>query len=153
MSGAQMNLRLGPATFTVSVAVTGGMLVMPDGTTGMVKPATAAAINVLGVALSDANPAGSNPTSPLNLGWAQPEVAVAYGPADVDVTYAASAAFGDLLIAAANGQVTPVPAPAATGTATATTQTDITDTRAIVGRCTEPGGVASAGVGRMRLLV
>lgn len=140
MSGAHMNLRLGPATFTVSTAVTGGMLVMPDGTTGQVKPATAGATTVLGVALSDANPAGSDPTSPLNIGWAQPEVAVAYGPADVDLTYTGAAAFGELLVADANGAVKAYTA----GTSTYD---------AVVARCTEPAGMSAAGVGRARLLV
>ena len=135
-----MNLRLGPATYAVSTAVTGGQLVMPDGTTGLVKPATAGATTVLGVALSDANPAGSTPTSPLNLGWSQPEVAVAYGPADVDLTYTTAAAFGELLVADANGAVKAY-----------TAASDTYDK--VVARCTEPAGVAAAGVARARLLV
>lgn len=140
MSGAHMNLRLGPATYAVSVAVTGGQLVMPDGTTGLVKPATAGAKTVVGVALSDGEPSGSTPTSPLNLGWAQPEIAVAYGPADVDLTYTGAAAFGELLVADANGAVKAY-----------TAASDTYD--AIVARCTEPAGMAAAGVGRARLLI
>lgn len=138
MPGAHMNLRLGPATYTVSQAVLGGQLVEPDGTTGMIKPATAASAKVLGAAMSDAQPAGTNPTSPLNVGWQQPEVAVAYGPADVDLNYTGAAAFGQLLVSDANGAVK---------ARTAETY-DL-----VVAKCTEPGGVSAAGTGRARLLL
>lgn len=148
MPGAHMNLRLGPATYEVSAAVAGGQLVEPDGANvGKIKPATADSVKVLGVALADAQPAGSNPTNPLNIGWAQPEVAVAYGPCDVDVTYSTTAAFGDLLVAAAGGQVKVIAA------VTTPTAGDVTATRAVVGICTEPGGVTATSVGRMRLQV
>lgn len=136
MSGVNPSLQLGPDTVTVNVAVTGGQLVMPDSTTGRVKPATAAALTVLGVALEDGAPTSSQ--TALNLSIARPEIAVVYAPADVRVTYAAITTWGAKLMAAANGQVTPYVA----GTA------DM-----IVGICTEPGGVAAAGVGRMRLTV
>jgi hypothetical protein len=53
----------------VNQTVLGGQLVMPDSTTGLVKPATAAATTVLGVAWNDANPVGTNPLSPLNTAW------------------------------------------------------------------------------------
>jgi hypothetical protein len=138
MPGLHRNLQFGPDTVGVSQTVLGGQLVMPDGTTGLVKPATAAATTVLGIAWSDANPAGTNPTSPLNTAWPAPEVAVQYGPADVDVTYASAAAYGQLLLAAANGQVGPA------GVAPASDQ--------IVGRCTQPAGVSAGAVGRMRLI-
>lgn len=147
MPGAHMNLRLGPATYEVSVAVAGGQLVEPDSTTGKVKPATANSVAVLGVALSDAQPAGSDPTNPLNISWAQPQVAVAYGPCDIDVTYTGAAAFGALLVAGAAGAVSPIAA------VTTPTAGDVTATRGVVGICTEPGGMAAAGVGRMRLRV
>lgn len=67
-------------------------------------------------------------------------VAVAYGGTEVPMTYAADAAFGDPLVAAANGEVTPAGA--------------APDARTIVGRCTAPAGVtvASNPVGLVRLV-
>lgn len=147
MPGANRTLQFGPSTYEVSVAVTGGQLVEPDSTTGKVKPATAGSLAVLGVAMADANTAASNPTSPLNVSWAQPEVAVAYGPAEFVVTYTAAATFGQLLIAGAAGAVTPIPA------ITTPTAADVTATRGIVGRCTEPAGVSAAGPGKARIYV
>lgn len=130
--------QLGPDTFEVSAAVTGGQLVVPT-TGGKIGPAGAAAANVLGVALGDAQPAGSAPTSPINTGWPAAQTAVARN-VDIRVTYSADAAFGDKLVSAANGQVAPVG-----GTAAAT------DARQIVGVCTEPAGVTSGSVGRARI--
>lgn len=134
MSGVNPVLFEGPDTVTVNVAVTGGQLVMPDSTTGAVKPATAGATTVLGVALEDGAPASSQTN--LNFSTARTEVAVCYSSVDVRVTYAANCAWGVKLMAAANGQVTPYVA----GTADQ-----------IVGICTEPAGVTSGNVGRMRL--
>ena len=138
MSGVNPNLFEGPDTVTVNVAVTGGQLVMPDSTTGRVKPATAGATTVLGVALEDGAPTSAQ--TPLNFAIARPEIAVAYGDVDVNVTYAANAAWGVKLKAAANGQVTPW-----------VSGTDAADL--IVGVCTAPAGVTSGNVGRMRLSV
>lgn len=138
MSGVNPNLFEGPDTVTVNVAVTGGQLVMPDSTTGKVKPATAGATTVLGVALEDGAPTSSQ--TPLNFSVARPEIAVAYGDVDINVTYAATAAWGVKLKAAANGQVTPW-----------VSGTDAADL--IVGVCTAPAGVTSGNVGRMRLSV
>jgi hypothetical protein len=66
----------------------------------------------------------------LNVAVSATTVAVAYGGVEVTVTYAANAAFGDPLIAAANGTVTPAGA--------------TPDARTLIGRCTEPGGVVVA---------
>lgn len=137
MSGVNPVLFEGPDTVSVNVAVTGGQLVMPDSTTGKVKPATAGATTVLGVALEDGQPASAQTN--LNFATARTEVAVCYSSVDVRVTYAANAAWGQKLKAAANGQVTPW----VTGTDTAPEQ--------IVGICSEPAGVTSGNVGRMRL--
>lgn len=137
MSGVNPVLWDGPDTVTVNVAVTGGQLVMPD-TGGKVKPATAGAATVLGVAMEDGAPVSSQ--TPLNYSIARPEIAIAYGDVDVRVTYAASANWGVKLKAAANGQVTPW-----------ISGTDAADL--IVGVCTEPAGVSSSAVGRMRLSV
>ena len=143
MSGVLVRQTAGPDTYEVNVAVTGGQLVEPD-TGGKVKPAAAASQKVLGVALQDAQPAGSAPTNPINTGWPSSKVAVARD-VDVRVTYSAAANFGDLLVSAANGQVAPVAA------VTTPTAADVNSTRAIVGRCTEPLGVASSAVGRARI--
>ena len=137
MSGVNPVLMDGPDTVTVNVAVTGGQLVMPDGTTGAVKPATAGATTVLGVALEDGAPASAQTN--LNFSTARTEVAVLYGDSDVRVTYAANCAWGQKLQAAANGQVTPY------------VNTNTADF--IVGICSEPAGVTSGNVGRMRLSV
>jgi hypothetical protein len=137
MSGVNPVLFEGPDTMTVNVAVTGGQLVMPD-TGGKIKPATAGAATVLGVALEDGAPTSSQ--TALNFSIARTEVAVAYGDVDVRVTYAANANWGAKLKAAASGQVTPW-----------ISGTDAADL--IVGVCTEPAGVLSAAVGRMRLSV
>jgi hypothetical protein len=136
MSGVNYTLQHGPDTFEVNVAVTGGMLVEPDGTTGKVKPAGAGSLKVLGVAATDALPAGSD--NPLNFAVARPFTAVYYTSVDIKVTYTNAATFGAKLIAAANGQVTPAGA--------------TPDSASIVGICTEPGGVAAGAKGRIRLL-
>lgn len=134
MPGSYPTLQLGPATYEVSATVTGGQLVMVDGTTGKVKPTTGQVAVVLGVALNDAVPAGSG--SQLNYATARKEVSVAYGPAEVVLTAAANIAFGQKVVAAAAGQVTP-------GTTPTFDQ--------IVGICTEPGGILSGATGRVRL--
>lgn len=129
------NLKLGPDTAVVSAAVTGGQLLEADPTNvGYVRPASAASVTVVGVATADAQPSGTNPTNPLNVSWAHPEVGVEYGPADVDVVYAANATYGQSLIAAANGQVTP----------------GVTAGQ-VIGRCTQPTGVLAGNTGRCRL--
>jgi len=134
MPGVAPYLERGPATYTANVAIVGGQLVMPAAG-GTIQPATAGAANVLGVAGDDAAPASSG--SPLNFASVRPEVKVYAAPTEVAITYAAAATFGQKLQAAANAQVTPW---ITTGTA------DL-----IVGRCTEPAGVAAGGVGRVKL--
>lgn len=136
MAGSYPFLELGPATYQANVTVTGGQLVMPDSTTGKVKPATAAATSVLGMAMTDASPAGSG--SNVNFATNPPDVAVAYGPADVYLTTTADIAFGGLCIAAAAGKVAPI----ASGTFDQ-----------VVAKCTDPAGVLSGATGRFRLMV
>lgn len=136
MSGINPVLQLGPDTVTVNVAVVGGQLVEPDTTApGKVKPCTAGSTQCLGVALEDGSPTSAQ--TALNYATARPEIAVAYSPVDCRVIYTAAANFGDVLIAAATGQVTPAGA--------------APDARTIVGRCTEPLGVGAGAVGRIRL--
>lgn len=138
----------GPANYQVSALVTGGSLVVADGSSATtVSTAGAGAINVLGVAGNDASPIVSQAGNTTGYGSPLVDVsvlsdytAVYCGGVDIHVTYAAAATFGVLLKAAANGQVTPWVS--GTDTLPAT----------IVGRCTQPGGVAAgATVARMRI--
>ena len=138
MSGVNPRQVQGPDTYEVSAAVVGGQLVAPS-SGGKVGPAGAAATNVLGVALGDAQPADSAPTNPINAGWPHAQVAVARD-VDIRVTYAAAANLGDKLVSAANGQVTKLGSTA-----------DAADARQVVGICTEPAGVAAGAVGRARI--
>lgn len=128
----------GPATYTVSSAVTAGQLVMPDSTTGQIKTATANATTVIGVARESGAAAGSG--SSTDFGTLRPEIAVYSAPYEVKVTFAANCAFGVKVVAAASGQVTPVGAAAAT------------DATQVVGYCTEPAGVLSGATGRIKLV-
>jgi hypothetical protein len=125
--------QLGPETFIVNVAVARGQLVMPDSTTGKIKPATAAAATVLGVARDDAAPEGSG--SSTNFGTLRPEVAVFQAPYTVKVTFAADTTFGQKVIAAASGQVTP-------GVVAGQ----------VVGYCVEPNGVLAGNQGKLKLV-
>jgi len=138
MSGVVPFLTDGPDTCEVSAAVAGGQIVVPDGTTGKVKPSVGGDTTVLGVALTDAQPAGSAPTNPINTAWPDPYTSVA-DDVDIPVTYAAAATYGQRLKAAANGQVTPW------------VSASDTDYRLIIGRCTQPAGVAAGAVGRARI--
>jgi hypothetical protein len=138
MPGAHRNLQFGPDTYKVSAAVLGGQLVEADASNpGLVKPAAALSKTVMGVALGDAAPVAAD-ASPLVISSAQPEVAVQFGPADVDVTYTGACLMGAMLIAGAAGTVT-----------TYVTGTNTYDQ--IVGRCTAP--VSGAGLGRARLFL
>jgi hypothetical protein len=113
---------------------------------GRIGTAAAGSTRVLGVALQDAaapeqlvTTAALNGGRPvLNMVTPAQNVAVAYGGVEVNVVFAAAAAFGDPIIVAAGGQATPAGA--------------TPDARTIVGRCTSPSGVSGAGqVGLVRL--
>lgn len=135
MSGVYPITRSGPDTYTVSATVTGGQLVMIDGSNpGQVKPTTGAVDGVLGVALTDAVPAGSGSSSAF--GTAPSTCSVAYAPNTVVLTASGSISFGDLVVAAASGQV-------------ATVGANTFDK--VIGRCVEPAGISSAATGRIRL--
>lgn len=151
MPGIPQVTKTGPRTYTpkAGVSIKGGQLV--EGVTGgRIQPAAAGSVKVVGVALTDAiapedlvlaPTTGSDGRSVLNTVVPPTKVACAYGAIEVPVTYAADAAFGDALVAAANGTVTPAGA--------------TPDARAIVGKCTEPGGVvvATKAVGLMRTAI
>jgi hypothetical protein len=152
VSGSLPHYKIGPASYQVSALVTGGMLVAADGAgVSTVSPAGAGSALVLGVAGNDAAPipnqAGATDTAaggaPLVDISVLPDYCAVYGAGyDMHVTYAANTAFGALLKAAANGQVT-----------TWVSGTDAAGL--IVGRCTQPGGVVTATnvLGRMRTFV
>lgn len=141
MSGVRPYLSVnGPETYEVNSAVKGGMLVQAR-TDGKVEPAAAGSVLVLGVAEIDAKPY-TNPVTTdgdgfesINISPLPTHVTVGFGR--YPVTYAADAAFGAALKAAANGTVTPW----VSGTDAA---------NLIVGWCDEPAGVvvATKAVGR-----
>lgn len=150
MSAVSQVTKTGPRTYTPAEPIIGGQVVeaRPAGRIGV---AAAGSVHVLGVALTDAqspdafqaNPVIINGRPVLNAAILPHVVGVAFAGIEVPVTYAVAALFGDRLVAAANGQVTPAP----TGTATAPTTPDA---RTIVGICTAPAGVAAGAVDLMR---
>jgi hypothetical protein len=131
-------MQLGPMTFEVSTAVTAGQAVMPDGTTGKIKPTTGAVANALGVARDDAAPEGSGTAT--NFATLRPEVAVFSAPYVVKAKFAADCAFGQKVVTAADGQVTPVGAAAAS------------DGTQVFAVCVEAAGVTSGDVGRIKMV-
>lgn len=136
-----------------NVTIAAGQLVAAT-TGGRVTVAGAGSLKVLGVALNDAIApedviSGASGTPPTTVAVPQATtVAVAYGGATVPVTYAANAAYGDKLVAAADGKVTPF-----TGFADAEDQANV-NFALIVGICAEPAGVtvSTQAVGLMRTL-
>jgi hypothetical protein len=136
MPGLVPYVRQGPVTYQVISTVLGGQLVMPD-TGGAVKTCTALAATCLGVALHDAGVRTSQDAqNPANIAQNPDYVAVGYG-IDIRVTYNTATAFGALLAADATGQVQTIAA-------------NVFGT--VVGRCTEPLGVAGAAtVARARI--
>lgn len=139
--------KTGPRTYAVLAGqtVVGGQVV-EAAAGGRVRAAQAGSTTVLGVALQDAvapedlvlgpQIVGGRPV--LNTNIAPQNVAVAYGSVEVPVVFSAACAFGQLVVATANGQVGPAGA--------------TPDARTIVGRCTAPNGVSGAGVvGLVRL--
>jgi len=133
----------GPRTYEAVEALTGGVLV--EARAGGVDNAgcgiaAAGSLKVLGVAQKDASPTGGAPRAPvagvLDTTMAPAEVAV-INDGFVPVKYAAAAAYGDRLVAAANGTVTPAGA--------------APDARTIVGWCAEKAGVALGGTGLTRI--
>lgn len=148
MSGVLPHTKHGPESYQVSALVTGGQLVKADGSGDTtVSAAGAGAINVLGVAGIDAAPYPNQAGDTTSYGDPLLDISVLtdYVPVwhavDIAVTYAANCSFGELLKAAANGQVTPW-----------VDGTD-TDPATIIGRCTQPGGVviSTTAIARARI--
>ena len=148
MPGSIPHYSRGPASYQVSSAVIGGQLVCKTtaNSTTVIPNTTAGATNILGVAGNDASPIVSqagNTTAygdPLLDISAQGDYVSVYSGAgfDMHVVYEAGCDFGDLLMAAATaGNVKKYTA----GTADQ-----------IIGRCTQPGGVAGgATIARARI--
>lgn len=141
MASIQPRFTDGPRTYTAGEAIDGGQLVEARAGS-VIGVAAAGSLKVLGVAQKAASPTGNavrvadaSGFTDMTLG-APPEVAV-INDGIVPVKYAAAAAFGDKLIAAANGTVTPAGA--------------TPDARAIIGQCVELAGVALNGVGLTRI--
>jgi hypothetical protein len=141
----------GPRTYSPGLGITvlAGQLVeaFADGVRGgRIRPAGAGSARVLGVALQDAIAPEDLVTSGttvngrhvLNMNVLPQNTAVAYDGVETTVTYSAAAAFGDRLVATANGQVAPAIA--------------TSDPRTIVGICTAPAGMTAPGVGLARIL-
>lgn len=130
--------RFGPDTYEVNVSVAGGQLVQPD-TGGKIKPAVVDSTSWLGVALTNAEPAGTagatstwgNPTADMSV--PQKDVSVAWTGV-FKLTAAAALNFGDIVYPAANGQVQKA-----------------TTTGRAVGMVVEPLGISSGAQGRIRL--
>lgn len=126
--------KTGPKSYPAAETVTGGQLV-EGRAAGKVGVAAAGSAKVVGVALNDA--VATLVTDPVGgvLNTAPTGTRVNVSNRDeVPVTYVAAADFGDALVAAAGGKVTPAGA--------------TPDARTIVGRCTEPDGVAAGAVGK-----
>lgn len=135
MGGIIPKFESGPVTYEVVESVPGGRLV--EGRAAKkVGLAAAGSLKVLGVATTDAKPVGSqNSTDEFGnqvIGTSPVDQYTAVGGNGriYPVEYAADAAFGDMLIAAAAGKVTPAGA--------------APDARTIIGQCREPGGVVVA---------
>lgn len=140
MTGRPIVRKTGPATYTPAdnATVTGGHLVEAVGTE-RIQHAGAASVKVLGIAVVDGiapedvvltasvvNGHSVLPAVPQNTA-----VAVVHSGMEAPCEFAAAAGFGDWLVAASNGRVTPAGA--------------TPDARTLVGKCVQPGGVAAAG--------
>lgn len=128
----------GPITYKVKGTVNGGRLVeaaAADADGGIIQQAAAGSVKVLGIATKDARKAvAATTTDPFgnpvtDVTQVTDEVAIGKGGV-YPCVYAANASFGDKLIAAANGTVTPAGA--------------TPDARTLVGECREPLGVVVA---------
>lgn len=148
MPGVPQVTKTGPRTYTPAdnEFITGGHLV--EARAGeRIGLAAAGSAKVLGVALNDAIAPEDQNLDPVmvqgrpvvNAAPLSTKVSVAYGGVETPVEYAAPATFGQALVAASNGRVTPAAADA--------------DPATVVARCTAPEGVSAAGVyGLTRIL-
>lgn len=117
-------------SYTAAAAVVGGQLVERRAGTRQVGPAAAASEVVCGVATNDVPATRTSITGP-QVG--DEHACTVARMCVIDVTYAAAATVGQKLIAAANGQVTPVGVAAAV------------DARQIVGECFDATAAGQVG--------
>ena len=150
MTAVLPHYKQGPMNKQVSALIFGGQLVMPTtqtaGTTDLtVKPATANSQYVIGVAGDDGNVIAAQSGAPNTYGQPAIDISVLldyipvyYGGVDIWVWYSAQVLEGQTLIATANGTVGP-------GVTSGGGYVQFAgDATVIIGRCTHPGGVASA---------
>jgi|KBSSwiS6_1023812.scaffolds.fasta_scaffold03464_6 hypothetical protein len=154
MPGLLPTFDKGPLTFAATTVanggnIKGGMLVEPDGTTGRVKPASAASAVCLGVALGDAS-ASDFANADTTDTWGNTIVNAQYPPNEVAVAWqgvfklkvaatSATVPFGALVKCAANGEVT-------LHSTTSAATFDV-----IIGRCVEPLGIVAGARGKINL--
>jgi hypothetical protein len=138
MAGAVPVYTTGNKTYEVSVAVTGGQLVVPT-TGGKIGPAGLTANTCLGVAAKDAIPTATNqnPTGSILLSPTSPYTTV-WNNGVWRLTAGSAITFGQTVKCGAAGTVVPW-----------VSGTDAADT--IVGRCVEILGIANAAVGEIQL--
>ncbi|NKS97490.1 hypothetical protein [Prescottella equi] len=145
MAGAAQITQGGPKSFTPTEVILGGQLV-EGRDNGRIGVAAADSERVLGVAITDGQSPDTAQSGPTTDAIGRPVVnampiptvvSVAYSGTEVKVTYSAAAKFGEALVSTGDGKVGPAPADAPAA--------------AIVGRCTEPKGVAANGVGLIRI--
>lgn len=131
----------GPLTFDCGTdTIIGGRLVELK-TDGTIKHTTAGTKKFIGVAIDDAMPLAGQAVDGYNVSANIMHSEVAVGYRGVwRLEYAAAAACGDWLVAAADGKVTPY-----------TSGTSTFDQ--IIGRCVEPGGVLINKRGRTLLTI
>jgi hypothetical protein len=150
MAGTLPWYKTGPMNKQVATLIFGGQLVMPNtltaGTTDLtVKVATANSVNVLGVAGNDGNAIPVQTGAPNTYGQPQIDISlltdyisVYYGGIDIYVWYSGQVIEGGMLVAGTTGSVV-----AFTEQGGGYVQA-AGDAAMLVGRCTQPGGVASA---------
>lgn len=142
MSAVLPHYKSGPANFQANTLIYGGQLVQYNATANpttdlTVVPSGAASVRILGVAGNDAAPIAAQ-TGAANT-YGQPIIdisvlpdylSVYYGGVDIWAWYSGAVVQGNLVIGGANGTlVTAGAGPAADQ---------------VVGKCTQPGGVAAA---------
>lgn len=148
MPGIPQVRKGGPITCTpaAGVSITAGQVVEARAG-GRIGPAAAGSLVALGVAIQDAIAPEDLVTQAttvggravLNTAVLPQNVSVVCDPGtEVPVVYAAAATWGQFLVAAANGQVTPAAAAA--------------DPRTIIGKCAAPAGVGAGSTGLMKWL-
>lgn len=137
MAGVVPKFTTGPVTYKSGEKIVGGQVVEARAN-GVVGVAAAGSTKVLGVATRDAIPAADRPGETTDI-FGNPVYSdveygeyVAVGVGFYPVAYDAPAEFGQALIAAADGAVTPAAAAA--------------DAQTIIGYCAEVNGVAAPGV-------